>query len=236
MKTCYIAIGRGLAQATWWERYAKSKASQKIFDEEDLVIGVDWTLKNENKDESARVDTVYLTPQLYEEEKGMDGLPDVWRGKRVISRMSHYAEKFAHRFDAYFNTDELQVVFLTSSAGDFFMGEVPEIINFLITKIACTFPQCKLHVRTIVYSSEFYKERKPDPGEVLYEKTGWFLERHLAERGKRKALCEEDELYVIDKDCCSFEDLFYSIGFETRLLRKMDRTDRILDKKGWKGV
>ena len=62
----------------------------------------------------------------------------------------------------------------------------------------------------------------------MYEQTRWFLKRYLAEEGKRKCLCAADEIYVIDKDCCAFEDLFHSIGFSENMLKKMNSMELIL--------
>jgi len=232
MKTCYIPIGRGIARIFWWECAARKGYSKEFFGENDRVIAVDWA--DEYLDEEYENDKnyVYVIPQIQLEGNMEEGLVSVWQGKRIISRMAHYSKVFEHCFDSYFDTDELQLVFLTSSVGDFLMGETPEIINYLISKISCTFPQCKLHVRTIVYSNEFYKERKLNPGEVMFMKTGWFLDRYMAEKGKRKYLCSTDEVYVIDKDCCAFDDLFYSIGLSSEMLKKMDRTEMVRDRKG----
>ena len=229
MRTCYIAIGRGLAQALWWEYCAKERKKNGLFHEDDRMIAVDWCTASEEKYKEENSDLyVYLVPRLTTEEETAGGLKNVLKGNRRISRMAYYAEKINTKFDHHFDTDELQLVFLVSSVGSFLLGEAPEIINFFISKIACTFPECKLRIRTIVYTNEIYKQFKVQQGETMYEQTKWFLNRYLAEEGKRKCLCAADEIYVIDKDCCAFEDLFHSIGFSENMLKKMDSMKMIL--------
>ena len=49
MRTCYIAIGRGLAQALWWEYCAKERKKNGLFHEDDRMIAVDWCTASEEK-------------------------------------------------------------------------------------------------------------------------------------------------------------------------------------------
>lgn len=246
MKTCFFTIGCSIDMAFRWYKndlWSHWKARNEkelegiykevlrdgfLFDREDVrLIGV----YEDNGDEDAgREDTLYLNRKIDGEYHVVEQqIIDVVKGKRVIAQTAEYAKQFEPLLDDYFDTDEIQLIFLTTSYGSFYTCEAPEIINFVITKLSCMYPQCRIHARTIAYSTEFADGSVWNPRDVLHSRTRWFLDRYLTEKSMLEYFCEEYEVYVIDKSSCGFDDLFLTVGFEPELLRKMDKKEACLD-------
>lgn len=247
MKTCFFTIGCSIDMAFRWyqndlRRHWEARNEKELqgiyrevlhdgypFGREDVrLIGV---YENGCDDEdTGREDTLYLDRKIEGEFRAVEQqIIDVLKGKRVIAQTAKYAKQFETLLDNYFDTDEIQLIFLTSSYGSFYACEAPEIINFIITKLSCMYPQCKIHARTIAYSTEFADGSVWNPKDVLHSRTRWFLDRYLTEKSMLEHFCEEYEVYVIDKSSCGFDDLFLTIGFEPELLRKMDKKQACLD-------
>ena len=251
MKTCFFTIGRSIDMAFRWykcdlKRHWEARDQEELqgvykealrdgypFDKEDVrLIGIYETYDEED---TGKNDTLCLPPKIDGDIHVVEPqIIDVIKGKRVIAQTAEYAKQFEPFLDDYFDTDEIQLIFLTGSYGSLFACEAPEIINFVITKLSCTYPQCKIHARTIAYSTEFAEGSVWNPKDVLHSRTRWFLDRYLTEKSMLEHFCEKYEVYVIDKCMCGYDDLFLTIGFAPKLLTQMDKKKACLDGQATK--
>lgn len=247
MKTCFFTIGRSIDMAFRWykndlRRHWEARDNQELqgiykevlrdgylFDQEDVrLIGV--YEDGGDEEDTGREDAVYLSRKIDGEYPEVEQqIIDVVKGNRVIAQTVKYAKQFEPVLNDYFDTDEVQLIFLTGSYGSFYTCEAPEIINFIITKLACMYPQCRIHARTIAYSTEFAEGGIWNPKDILHARTRWFLERYMTEKSLLEHFCEEYEMYVIDKCMCGYDDLFLTIGFSPEVLKKMDKKEECLN-------
>lgn len=225
MKKCYIAVGGASCRSLFWYKYdLKACSREENIESDRRFLYVDINEETEKDLGREKSSFIMLNQEVSSKSEGAEKeIIERVAGRKKSSKMAEYARKFEPFIDEFFNTEDLELIFLACPLGSFLHGAAFDIIDFVLTKIAFTYPDTKIHTRTLVFSDEFTIDGIWDPIADRFALTKFFLDRYVAEKSKWSRFCVQDELYIIDSELYTMDEQVKMIGFTSEQLEKFDK-------------